>query len=41
MKKKKLKQINLPMKFNPALQKYEPELPLSNDISKNVNDIIN
>lgn len=27
MKKKKVKEIFLPMKFNLALQKFEPELP--------------
>ena len=27
MKKKKIKEIKLPVKFNPGLQKYEPELP--------------
>ena len=28
MKKKKIKEIKLPMKFNPGLQKYEPILAL-------------
>lgn len=27
-KQKKIKQINLPMKFNPGLSKFEPELPV-------------
>ena len=29
-KKKKLKEISLPMKYNPGLGKFEPELPLRN-----------
>jgi len=28
MKKKKTKEIRLPTRFNPALQKYEPILPV-------------
>jgi len=28
MKKKKIKEVKLQMKFNPGLQKYEPTLPL-------------
>lgn len=27
-KKSKIKEIKLPMKFNPGLQKYEPTLPI-------------
>ena len=27
-KTKRIKQINLPMKFNPGLSKFEPELPV-------------
>jgi len=27
-RKTKVKEINLPMKFNPGLEKYEPVLPL-------------
>jgi len=40
MKKKKTKIINLPMKFNPGLQKFEPELPIKLNKKKD-NRIIN
>lgn len=37
VKKKKLKEIKLPMKFNPGLDKFEPELQLrKGKINKNV-----
>lgn len=45
MKKKKIKEIKLPMKFNPGLQKYEPVLALRKTgkkvkIEMNVKNII-
>lgn len=45
MKKKKIKEIKLPMKFNPGLQKYEPVLALRKTgrkvkVKMNIKDII-
>ena len=34
--KKKIKEVKLPMKFNVALQKYEPVLPLSKRKGKEI-----
>lgn len=44
-KTKKIKEIKLPMKFNPGTQKYEPTLPLRRTSEKfnvkiNLKDII-
>ena len=36
MKKKKFKEVKLPMKFNIALQKYEPVLPPSRRKGKKI-----
>jgi hypothetical protein len=33
-KKKKIREIQLPMRFNPGLSKYEPELPTRKAKSK-------
>jgi len=35
-KSKKVKEISLPMKFNPGLSKFEPELPLRKSKTKEV-----
>lgn len=36
MGKAKIKEVKLPMKFNPGLQKYEPQLPFMKKSKKNV-----
>lgn len=33
-KKKKLKQLKVPMRYNPGTAKFEPDLPLSNKKNK-------
>ncbi len=34
MEKEKIKEIKLPMKFNPGFKKYEPELPVKKSNKK-------